>query len=95
MTALTSMEQIEAFLAAFADEVSSQVAAKLAAEQPVTQRLLTSEEAGVMLGVSERAVRTLIAGDDPAIPSVVVGKGAKRIELAAVEAYIASLRGGR
>lgn len=95
MTALTSMEQVEAVIAAFADEVSSQVAVKLAGTQPLPQRLLRVAEAAEMLGVNERAVRTLIAGDSPALASVMVGEGARRIELREVEAYIASLRGGR
>lgn len=73
------------------DRLADQLAARIS--QRLDDRpLLSAKEVGNRLGVSERLARGLIA--DGVIPSIMV-EGARRVEAAAVDAYIAGRRGGR
>lgn len=78
---------------ALAERLAEKVAAKL--EIPDDRPLLSVKEAAARLGISEKSMRDLVnrKGDRaPRIPSVVIGDGARRIEPATLDAYIAQGR---
>ena len=77
-----------AYLKGLADEIAEKVAERL----PDTRPLLTVPQLGERLGITDRSARKLIEGRNPAIKSVVVGKGSRRVEQAEVDRYVASLR---
>lgn len=79
------------------EDVAAVAAAVLEAlgAQPDDRPPLTVAEAGKRLGVSERAVRTLVNGVNgkpPKLASILVGDGARRVEQAELDRYKASLR---
>jgi len=55
------------------------------------RRLLSPKEAAEVLGLSERTVRGLVGGQKPRIPSFKV-EGSRKIEPAAIDAFIAERR---
>lgn len=75
------------YLEGLADEIAEKVAARLSDDRS----LLSVDALAERLGLSPRAARALIDGPDPRIRSVKVG-GARRIEPAEVDRYVASLR---
>lgn len=92
---------------ALAERLAEKVAAKLerpdeallsfiaGLERPDDRPLLSVKEAAARLGISEKSMRDLVnrkGNRPPRIPSVVIGDGARRIEPAALDAYIAQGR---
>jgi hypothetical protein len=77
-----------------ADAVADRVVAKLA-EQPDDRPPLNMKQVGERLGISERAARALVnheKGREPRLASIVVGDGARRVEQAELDRYLAELR---
>jgi hypothetical protein len=78
------------------EELADWIADKVAARLQVQQlQLLTIEDLAERLAISVRSARTLIDGDprrgiEPAIPSIRVGEGSRRVEASAVDAYVRS-----
>lgn len=71
------------------DRFAQAVVDRLRAERD-DRPLLSPKELASRLGVSERTARELIGAGT--IPSVTVAKGARRVEQAAVDAYLAARR---
>jgi hypothetical protein len=74
------------------DQIADAVAARLAG--PDRAPLLRLRDVAVRLAISERTVRELVngrpsRGKPPVIASLVISDGLRRIEPAAVDAYIA------
>lgn len=90
MTATTN--PMDAFLANLAEEISTQVAAKLAETLPAPDRLLGIEQVSEMLDVSDRTIRNLTAKGELGYVKVA---GAVKFERAEVERYVASRRQSR
>jgi hypothetical protein len=83
----------EALMAAFIDEIATRVAAIITEQQPAEpeqDRLLTLDEVGEILRVTERTVRKYVGGKDPWLPSVRVGHGARRVWKSKLDAAIAA-----
>jgi excisionase family DNA binding protein len=76
----------EQYVTGIADEIAEKVAARLGA----APQLLTVRQVAERLAVSPRTVYGLLDGDPPAIPSVWIGEGSRRVEAAAVDAYVRS-----
>jgi excisionase family DNA binding protein len=73
------------YVTGLADEIADKVAARLGA----STQLLTIRQVAERLAVSERTVYALTAGDPPELRSVLVG-GSRRVEVAALDAYVRS-----
>lgn len=83
-------ENVQELAQAVADEVIKALAIERD-ERP----LLRLREVGERLGISERAVRSLVNGEHgkpPKLPSVVIGDGARRVEQSALDAYLEERR---
>lgn len=79
------------YLAGLVDQIADAVAQRLgvaADDRP----LLDPKQLGVRLGVSERTARQMLI--DGKIPSFTVAGGARRVDPAAVDAYLAQRRQG-
>jgi hypothetical protein len=78
-----------------ADAVAEKVAARLSEERD-TRPLLNLTQVGERLGISPRAAKELVNsahGKPPRLASVLIGKGARRVEQAEVDRYLAERRG--
>jgi excisionase family DNA binding protein len=77
-----------AYLDGLADEIVERLTARLA---PDDRPLLSPEQVAERLGIGERTARKLLL--DGRIPSIVLDGGRlRKVEPAALDAYIASLR---
>jgi hypothetical protein len=82
------------YLAGLAEAVAALVVEKLREDRD-DRPLLNLNEVGQRLGVSYRSVKALVNSDKgrpPRLASVKVGDGARRVEQAALDRYVASLR---
>lgn len=90
---MTAVEQ--EYLDKLAEAFTERVLANLNAARD-DRPLLTVKEAAERLGISEKSMRDLInepRGRKPRIRSVVIGDGARRIEPAEIDVYLAERRG--
>jgi len=98
-SATPPVETLAAELAPIVDQFATLVAFRVAeriGRTPTSddRPLLSLSEVGGRLGIAERSARALVAresGRGPRLRSVLVG-GARRVEPAELDAYIASLR---
>jgi hypothetical protein len=82
----------EGLIADFRRELAADVAEALAKELPAPARLLTLEQAGDMLGLTGKSVRTMLARGQLVGVKVGPEEHASRVEVAEVDRYIAARR---
>ena len=92
---MTQTEQ--AYLVGLAAQVAAQVVQRLKDEGLVhdDRPLLSTKEAAERLGIGERTMVEMITpgdGKEPVIPSIIVGKGGRKIEPAELDRYIEEQR---
>ena len=75
-----------------ADRMADRIAERLA-DAPDDRPLLTAKDVAARLRLSERATRDLMAGENPRLPSVLVGPNkARRVRPADLDAYVEEAR---
>lgn len=79
---------------ALAERLAAKVAEHLREEHDA-RPLLTTDEVAARLNISPKSARDLVAwrnGKRPRLESIVIGEGARRVEQAALDAYMESRR---
>ena len=82
------------FLAGFAAQVAQATVEAIKAEGILhdDRPLLSVAEVAERLGVKERLAREMVGGESPRLASMIVGNGARRVEAAEVDRYLAERR---